>query len=490
MRLRSDRLLRATPEPGSPITERQEQLPDMEVERQTLKPRGSGNDKRKLVRVSGLDLSPELVAIGLVYLVQGILGLARLAVSYFLKDELHLDPATVGILSGVAAFPWVIKPFYGFLSDSVPLFGYKRRSYLILTGALGATSWLAMATVVHSPAAAVGVMMVGSLGTACSDVVVDSIVVERSRGEPQATAGSLQSLCWASSAVGGVASAYFSGSLVAAWGTRGVFAATALFPLLVCVSALLINERPVIGGRAAQRAIPPATELWRRLKEQTRALVDAITQSGILLPATFVFLWQATPSADTAMFYYYTNSLGFDAEFMGRIRLLGSLASLAGVGTYNFLLKDVPLRKMFLWTAILGTVLGLTQLILITGLNHELGISNEFFVLGDSVILTVLGQVSFMPILVLAARLCPEGVEATLFAALMSILNGGAFTGSFLGSLLTKALGVDGEDFTNLAPLVLICTLSSLAPLGLLRLVPNTSPRDDVDAAEEGRTKG
>jgi hypothetical protein len=34
-------------------------------------------------------------------------------------------------------------------------------------------------------------------------------------------------------------------------------------------------------------------------------------------------------------------------------------------------------------------------------------------------------QVSFMPILVLAARLCPEGVEATLFATLMSILNAG-----------------------------------------------------------------
>lgn len=34
-------------------------------------------------------------------------------------------------------------------------------------------------------------------------------------------------------------------------------------------------------------------------------------------------------------------------------------------------------------------------------------------------------QASFMPILVLAARLCPEGVEATLFATLMSILNGG-----------------------------------------------------------------
>ncbi len=33
---------------------------------------------------------------------------------------------------------------------------------------------------------AVAMVVLGSLGTACSDVVVDSIVVERSRGEPQA----------------------------------------------------------------------------------------------------------------------------------------------------------------------------------------------------------------------------------------------------------------------------------------------------------------
>jgi hypothetical protein len=45
-----------------------------------------------------------------------------------------------------------------------------------------------MATIVDSPTSAVAWMMVGSLGTACSDVVVDSIVVERSRGEPQVDA--------------------------------------------------------------------------------------------------------------------------------------------------------------------------------------------------------------------------------------------------------------------------------------------------------------
>ena len=49
----------------------------------------------------------------------------------------------------------------------------------------GSASWAAMGTVVRSPAGALLATVVGSLGTACSDVVVDSIVVERSRNAPQ-----------------------------------------------------------------------------------------------------------------------------------------------------------------------------------------------------------------------------------------------------------------------------------------------------------------
>lgn len=41
------------------------------------------------------------------------------------------------MITGLGAAPWVIKPVYGFLSDTVPIFGYKRRSYLILCGLLG-----------------------------------------------------------------------------------------------------------------------------------------------------------------------------------------------------------------------------------------------------------------------------------------------------------------------------------------------------------------
>lgn len=77
-----------------------------------------------------------------------------------------------------------------------------------------------------------------------------------------------------------------------------------------------------------------------------------------------------------------------------------------------------------------------------------------------------------MPVLVLAARLCPSGMEATLFATLMSISNGGSVTGGLLGAGLTQLLGVTKDNFSNLALLITVCNLSSLLPLPLLGLLP------------------
>ncbi len=76
----------------------------------------------------------------------------------------------------------------------------------------------------------------------------------------------------------------------------------------------------------------------------------------------------------------------------------------------------------------------------------------------------------------LQQNFCLQGVEATLFATLMSILNGGGFLGSFLGGVLTGWFGVTADNFDNLALLVLVCTVLSLAPLPLLRLVPEGNP--------------
>lgn len=62
----------------------------------------------------------------------------------------------------------------------------------------GASAFGALSAVPPGPAAALAFMTLGELAIAFSDVAIDGVVVERSRAEDQAGAGSLQSLCWGS----------------------------------------------------------------------------------------------------------------------------------------------------------------------------------------------------------------------------------------------------------------------------------------------------
>lgn len=417
----------------------------------------------------GKELTPELVAILLVYFVQGILGLARLAVSFFLKDELALSPAQVSALMGVAALPWIVKPLFGFISDGLPILGYRRRPYLILSGFLGSAAWIGLATVVHSAWAATFAIALSSLSVAISDVIVDSLVVERARGESISDAGSLQSLSWGASALGGLITAYLSGFLLQHFSNRTVFAITASFPLIVSMVAWLIAESPIIEK-------PDLSTAWKQVKQ----LKKAVTQKAIWLPTAFLFIWQCTPTADAAFFFFTTNELGFQPEFLGRVRLVTSMASLVGIWLFQRFFKNVPFRTFFAWTTLLSAALGMTMLLLVTHTNRALGIDDHWFSLGDSLILTVMGQIAYMPVLVLAARLCPPGVEATLFALLMSVTNLAGLLSYEFGALLMHWLGITEHNFQYLWLLVVIANLSTLLPLPFVNWLPQGDPQAEI----------
>ncbi|MGB3300759.1 MAG: folate/biopterin family MFS transporter [Phormidesmis sp.] len=412
----------------------------------------------------GQPLTLELSAILTVYFVQGILGLARLAMSFFLKDDIGLSPAEVAALMGISALPWTIKPVFGFLSDGLPIFRYRRRPYLVLSGVLGAIAWLAMGTVVDTPLKATLAILLSSLSVAISDVIVDSLVVERVRDEGQGEAGTLQSLAWGASATGGLITAYLGGVLLEHTSTQVIFCITATFPLIVCGVAWLISEDPV-----------SEQSNFKVVANQIKLLKGAVSQKAIWMPALFLFLWQATPTADSAFFFFSTNELGFKPEFLGRLRLVTSLASLIGIWVFQRFLKEVSFRKIFGWSTVISAALGMTALLLVTHANRALGIDDHWFSLGDSLVLTVAGQIAFMPVLVLSARLCPPGVEATLFALLMSVVNLAGLLSHELGALLTHWLAVTETDFTNLWLLVLLTNVSTLLPLPLLKLLPETS---------------
>jgi folate/biopterin transporter len=416
--------------------------------------------------------SPELIAILIVYAVQGVLGISRLAVSFFLKDELSLSPAEVSAMMGVAALPWVIKPLFGFISDGLPIIGYRRRPYLILAGLLGTGAWLSLAFLVHAPLTATIAIALTSLSVAFSDVIVDSLVVERARAESLSDSGSLQSLCWGASAVGGLLTAYLSGYLLEHFSTRTVFAIAAFFPLIVSAAAWLIAEKPIDKAERSGQI--------EQVKSQVSQVWQAISQKTIWLPTLFLFLWQCTPTGESAFFYFSTNELGFPPEFLGRVRLVTSLASLVGVWIFQKFLKSIPFRRILTWTTILSALIGMTTLLLVTHTNRTLGIDDRWFALGDSLVLTVMGQITFMPVLVLAARLCPAGIEATLFSLLMSSFNLSGLVSQEWGALLTHYLGITETNFDKLWLLVVITNVGSIIPLIFVRWLPDGDPQAEL----------
>jgi len=442
----------------------------------------------------GIDPTPDVIAIATIYFVEGALGLARLAQTFLLKDDLHLGPAEMSAVMGVLALPWTIKPLYGFLSDGFPILGYRRRSYLVLAGVIGFLSYSYLAWGGGSADADISnnsmeltsitiSLLLSSASIAMADVVADGIVVQKTRdadlnGDDPAIAGGLQSVCWGAASIGGLISAYFSGSLLEVMSPRDVFGIASVLPLAVAAISFLIDEEPIAkmtnnigdsvvinanGSNGAEKLDTSDDEF--SIQRQIASLWEALRQPSIYKPVLFIFLWHATPSSDGASLYFLTNEIGFGPEFLGRVRVVTAISSLFGVWLYNQYLRRVPIKDVLYWTTLLSVPLGLTQLLLISHYNRVLGIPDGAFVFGDDVALSILGELAFLPTLVLAARLCPPGVEAVLFATLMSIYNGASTVGTEVGAALTKVLGVTESDFSNLALLTIICNVSSLFPL-------------------------
>ncbi|MGC4048086.1 MAG: hypothetical protein QM758_30210 [Armatimonas sp.] len=74
-------------------------------------------------------------------------ALYDLPLKFVLKDELKLNPQQISAFFALGIFTNYIKPLAGILTDSVPLFGTRRRWYLLLSLFLCGVGWLVLAFV-------------------------------------------------------------------------------------------------------------------------------------------------------------------------------------------------------------------------------------------------------------------------------------------------------------------------------------------------------
>lgn len=130
-----------------------------------------------------------------------------------------------------------------------------------------AVAYFCLGAIPGGPWVAAVFIVIGEACIAFSDVVIDGIVVERSRAAPQEVSGALQSVCWGSQAcpvpylrhldpfgawplahscvvqaVGSLASAWTGGWLIGKLGPQAVLMLMAVFPLLISCTGLLVKE--------------------------------------------------------------------------------------------------------------------------------------------------------------------------------------------------------------------------------------------------------
>lgn len=360
-----------------------------------------------------------------VYFAQGMYDLPTQILTLTMKERFGLSAGQTATFFLIVTVPWFIKPVYGLISDFVPLFGRRRKSYLMLTSGLAAASGLTLAVMGdHSyRTLAVFVCLMG-LGLAFTDVLVDALMVET--GRPLGLTGAFQSIQWAAIYAASILVGVVGGYFAARKNVHATFALAAFFPMIsLTMASFFIREAPARADRET-------------LRRTARAIREALSTREVWVVAGFMLFWTFSPSFGPAFFYYQTDTLQFSQQFIGTLLSLAAVGFMTGAFIYAPLSRRVPLRRIIVWS-IGAAVVGTLAYLLYRGPVSAIVIDTTFGCVG------MITQLAFLD---LAAKACPRRVEATFFALLMSVNNLGT-----RGSQITGGYLYDWLGFT---PLVLV----------------------------------
>jgi hypothetical protein len=317
----------------------------------------------------------------------------------------------------VLGIPWALKPLYGLLTDFVPLWGTRRKGYLILAATVTALSLLGLFALPVQPGGSSALLvwlLVPTVAVAAADVTTDALMIERA--QPLGLTGTLQAVQWGC--------AYAAGLFVGPIGGRLSHFRRETVAFLICgLSGVLTVALVVFGVRE-----PARTPSTRTVRTSMAALRAALTpgSNSVLAVGAFLFLWNFNPFSNHVLHLHITRALGLDELFYGTTVALTAFASIAASVAYGLYCRRVPMRLLVHTSIILGIV-------------STLG----YAVVADratAVAVTLATGVTYMTATLiqfdLAARACPPAAAGTVFAVLMSLENLSAVASTWLGGKL------------------------------------------------------
>ncbi|MBI4588899.1 MAG: hypothetical protein HY725_08655, partial [Candidatus Rokubacteria bacterium] len=195
-----------------------------------------------------------------VYFAQGMWYLPNLSITFLLKDTLGLSAAQTAAFFSITVVPWLIKPVYGLISDFVPLFGRRRKSYFLLTCGLAAAMGyhLSMQGTYTYWKVAISFTLMG-LGLAFTDVLTDAMMVEN--GQRLGLTGPFQAVQWAAISVASMLVGVGGGWLAQRAPLSVTFFLSSLFPLVSFAMALWAIREPRV--KAGERQF---RETWLAIR--------------------------------------------------------------------------------------------------------------------------------------------------------------------------------------------------------------------------------
>jgi MFS family permease len=113
--------------------------------------------------------------------------------NYYLINKLNASSAQIGVMAAVTSLPWSFKIFYGLLSDSVPIAGYRRKPYFFIGWTIFVFISISLG-IVGAPGINLTIVC-GFLMTCAlllADVATDALSVERAKLESNHQKGSFQ----------------------------------------------------------------------------------------------------------------------------------------------------------------------------------------------------------------------------------------------------------------------------------------------------------
>ncbi len=166
-------------------------------------------------------------------------GLFDLPLTIYLKESLKLSPAQLATFSSVTFSPWLIRPLYGIIGDTVPIFGYQFKSYFFICYTLALAVFLGLSTFQsYTIFLLTSGMILVNICIAFSDVLTDKIMVVQ--GRILKNTARLQAAQWTALGFGSALLYYIGGWLAQNYNLSTAFLLTATVPLIGLVSTFLL----------------------------------------------------------------------------------------------------------------------------------------------------------------------------------------------------------------------------------------------------------